>query len=120
MVVTETAINTVRRYLNESIPTEGTASDTSLSEADILLLLETSDSLYSAAAKGWRLKAASASSKPGELKKYSVGQESYEKTTGADYAAYCLEMAKMYDEMAAKDSTYGGSLVLGIRRPRVV
>ncbi len=120
MVADERAILTVRRYLNETIPAGGTASDTGLSEEDISLLLATSDSLYGAAAKGWRLKAASATAQPGELKKYSIGQESYEKTTGADYVAYCLAMAKMYDEMAAKEDAYGSSLVLGIRRPDVI
>jgi len=120
MVVNETTIRTVRRYLNETIPAGGTASDTSLSEEDILLLLETSDSLYGAAAKGWKLKAASATAQPGELKKYSIGQETYERSTGSDYAQYCLEMAKTYDEMAAKEDAYGGSLVLGIRRPDVI
>lgn len=118
MVVDENAVVTLRRYLNETIPTGGTASDTGLSEDYISFLLETSGNLYAAAAKGWRLKATSAAQAPGELKKYSVGQESYEKTTGADYASYCLEMAKMFDEMAAKEGF--GSVVLGVRRPQVV
>ena len=77
MDVTEISVSTVRRYLNETIPADGTAADTGLSETDISLLLKTSVSLYAAAAKGWRLKAASATSQPGELKKYTIGQESY-------------------------------------------
>ena len=120
MVTDEKTIETVRRYLNETIPTGGTASDTALSETDVLMILESSDGIYGAAAKGWRLKAATAKAEPGELKKYTVGQESYEKTTASDYVDYCLEMAKMYDELAAKESAYGGGLVLGVRRPRVL
>ena len=120
MVVDEKTIAAVRRYLNETIPEGGTAADTALSEEDIATIFETSESLYGAAAKGWRLKAASASAEPGQLKEYTIGQESYKKTTGEDYAAYCLEMARMFDEMAEKENAYGGSLILGVRRPRVV
>ena len=84
MTADETSIRQVRRYCMEMIPDGGTAEDTRLSDSDITDILATSTSLYAAAAKGWRLKAASAAVNAGELKKYTIGQEVYEKTTAAD------------------------------------
>ena len=54
------------------------------------------------------------------MKEYSIGQETYKKTTSSDYAAYCLEMASMYDGMAAKVDAGAGSRVLLVRRPDVI
>ncbi|SDO86427.1 hypothetical protein [Selenomonas ruminantium] len=120
MIITDEAVRKVRRYLNEVIPADGQASDTGFSEQDIADLLTDSSNIYAAAAQGWRLKAATASQQPGELKKYTIGQETYERTTGSDYAAYCLDMAKMYDDMAAKADNTASSRVLSLRRPRVI
>lgn len=118
--VTESTVRKVRRFLNETIPTGGEASDTGFSEQDISDLLEDASDIYAAAAQGWRLKAATAAQGAGELTKYTIGQETYERSSGSDYASYCLEMAKMYDEMAAKADTMECSRVLSLRRPDVI
>lgn len=118
--VTEATIRKVRRFLNETVPTGGTAADTAFSEEDISDLLEDAANIYAAAALGWRWKAAGASAGAGELTKYTIGQETYERSSGGDYADYCLEMAKMYDELAAKADAMESSRVLTLRRPKVV
>lgn len=120
MIITDEAVRKVRRYLNEVIPDGGTPADTGFSEQDINDLLTDSTNIYAAAAQGWRLKAATASQQAGELKKYTIGQESYERTTGSDYAEYCLEMAKMYDGMAAKADPFESGRVISLRRPKVI
>ena len=107
--VTESTVRKVRRFLNETIPAGGEASDTGFSEQDISDLLEDASDIYAAAAQG-----------AGELTKYTIGQETYERSSGSDYASYCLEMAKMYDDMAAKADTMECSRVLSLRRPDVI
>ena len=120
VAVTESTVRKLRRFINETIPAGGEASDTGFSEEDISDLLEDADNIYAAAAQGWRLKAATASSGAGELTKYTIGQETYERSSGSDFSEYCLEMAKMYDEMAAKADLGASSRVLSLRRPDVV
>lgn len=119
MLPTDELVRKLRRYVNESIPTGGSAADTSFSEDDVTDIITDADSIYAAAAQGWRLKAASSPSTAGQVKKYSIGQETYEKTTASDYASYCLVMAKMYDGMAEKADTAAGSRILTVRRPDV-
>lgn len=57
---------------------------------------------------------------PGQITKYSIGQETYERSTASDYLSYCMQMAKMYDEMAEKLDKCSGSLFLNVRRPKVL
>lgn len=111
--VTADNIRKLRRYLNDDTPTS------SVTDQDLNDLMADADNLYAAAAEGWRIKAAHAAS-PGEVTKYSIGQESYERSSGGDYASYCLQMAKMYDDMSAKASKTGGSLLLTVGRPDVL
>ena len=120
MLPTDELVRKLRRYTNEAIPTGGSAADTAFSEEDITDLISDSENLYSAAAQGWRLKAATSTAGDGQVKEYSIGQETYKKTTSSDYAAYCLEMASMYDGMAAKVDAGAGSRVLLVRRPDVI
>lgn len=120
MLLTDELVRKLRRYTNEAIPAGGSAADTAFSEADIADLIADSDNLYAAAAQGWRLKAATLTAEAGQIKKYSIGQETYERTTSSDYAAYCLEMASMYDGMSAKIDAGAGSRILSVRRPDVI
>lgn len=119
MLPTDELVRKFRRYVNENIPVGGSAADTSFSEDDVSDIITATDSIYAAAAHGWRMKAVSSPSVAGQIKKYSIGQESYEKTTASDYASYCFQMAKMYDDMAEKADTTAGSRILTVRRPNV-
>lgn len=48
----------LRLYLGESIPEGGTAADTFFTDAQVTDLLAGSESVFAAAAEGWRIKAA--------------------------------------------------------------
>ena len=87
MIITDELKKKLRKYLHEVIPLDGTAADTNLSDEDIEELLADADNIYSAAAQGWRLKATISSMEPGQITKYSIGQETYERSTASDYLA---------------------------------
>lgn len=120
MVITDEFKKKLRKYLHEVIPPDGTAADTNLSDEDIEELLADADNIYSAAAQGWRLKATISPMEPGQITKYSIGQETYERSTASDYLSYCMQMAQMYDEMAQKLDNCSGSFFLNVRRPKVL
>ena len=118
MVRVEATIANVRQFINEKIPTGETETDTGFTDEEIRSLIQSTSNAYAAAALGWRLKAGKASA--GELKKYTIGQETYERSTGSDFASYCLEMAKMYDEMANKQDDLNASRVFTLKRPDTI
>lgn len=120
MIVNDEMKKKLRKYLNEIIPQNGKDTDTNLSDKDIEELLTDADNIYSAVAQGWRLKATISPAEPGQITKYSIGQETYEKYTASDYLSYCMQMAKMYDEMAKKEDNCSGSFILNVRRPKVL
>lgn len=119
MVPTQDIERKLRRLVNEKVPAGGTAADTRFSDEDIDDILSDTSSIYAAAAEGWRLKAI-LSEGPGETKEYSIGQETYKNTTSTEFASYCLQMATMYDEMAAKTDNMSEARILTVRRPDVI
>lgn len=119
MVPTQKLERKLRRLVNEKVPTGGTFADTRFSDEDIDDLLNDADSIYASAAEGWRLKA-TLTDGPGETKEYSIGQETYKNTTSTEFASYCLQMAVMYDEMAAKTDNMSEARILTVRRPDVI
>ena len=96
MIITDEFKKKLRKYLHEVIPPDGTDKDTNLSDEDIEELLTEADNIYSAAAQGWRLKATTAPMEVGQITKYSIGQETYEKSTASDYLSYCLEIRNLW------------------------
>lgn len=120
MIITDEFKKKLRKYLHEVIPPDGTDKDTNLSDEDIEELLTEADNIYSAAAQGWRLKATTAPMEVGQITKYSIGQETYEKSTANDYLSYCLEMAKMYEQMAEKNNNLSGSRIFTVKVPKIL
>ena len=120
MIITDELKKKLRKYLHEVIPPDGTDKDTNLSDEDIEELLTEADNIYSAAAQGWRLKATTAPMEVGQITKYSIGQETYEKSTASDYLSYCLEMAKMYEQMAEKNNNLSGSRIFTVKVPKIL
>ena len=120
MIITVQMKDVLRKYLHEKIPPDGSELDTNFTDTDIEELLQDADNIYSAAAQGWRIKATLLPVEAGQIKKYSIGQETYEKTTASDYLDYCLQMAKMYDELAEKADNMNSSRIFTVRRPRIL
>lgn len=120
MVITDELKARLRKYLHEIIPIGGSDTDTNFTDDEIEELLQSVDNIYLAAAQGWRLKATTAPMEVGQITKYSIGQETYQKSTASDYLSYCLEMAKMYEEMAEKDNSLSGSRIFKIKAPNVL
>ena len=120
MVITVQIKEVLRKYLHEKIPPDGTELDTNFTDTELNELLQNADNVYAAAAQGWRFKATLSPVEVGQIQKYSIGQETYEKTSASDYVDYCLQMAKMYDEMADKANNMNSSRILNIRRPQIL
>lgn len=120
MVITDELKARLRKYLHEIIPVGGSDTDTNFTDGEIEELLQSVDNIYSAAAQGWRLKATTAPMEVGQITKYSIGQETYEKSTASDYLSYCLEMAKMYEQMAEKNNNFSGSRIFTVKVPKIL
>lgn len=97
MLPTPTAHKMLRKMLNESIPPAGNDTDTNFTDGDIDELLLVSPDTYAAAALGWTMKAAALNER---IEKYSVGDESYDKTALKDVADHALRMAKQYSAIS--------------------
>lgn len=104
----------LRKLLNEVIPDGGTESDTQFFDADMNELLIEAQSIYSAAATGWTMKAGMLQ---GQIESYGVGQEKYDMTSLRDQLTHALTMADKYLAMAKAN---GGSVILKLAKPEVL
>lgn len=86
------------------------------------------DNIYRLAAHIWMLKATRLQTQSGGIKSYSTGDEKYDMSTLGDVYRYymsmrdqMLDMAEKYEEECEDGDKYdGGSLILSIRRPKIL
>lgn len=97
MTPTDDLRQLLRKMLNETIPKGGTEADTSFSDKEIDDLLVQSIEVNAAASLGWTMKAGLLSER---IEKYSVGEETYDKTTLKDMAGHALTMARHYAQLS--------------------
>lgn len=97
MQPTDELRSTLRRLLNETIPDGSSDSDTAFTDQEIDELLLHSPSIYAAASLGWTIKAGRIKER---IEKYTIGQETYDKTTLKDMVDQAIKMAKQFAELA--------------------
>lgn len=107
---------TLRRALDEAIPTNGTADSTRFSDAEIDELLAEAASLPAAAAEGWTRKAARAMSERGGLEENQAGDQKLKFVSIGEYRDHCLAMARLYADRVAG----AGSRALELDPPDVL
>jgi hypothetical protein len=107
---------TLRKYLNEKIPPDGTAADTNFSDTEIDVLILDANNLYRAAVVGWTIK--SGLIDPRQTEDYTTGQERYKKTSAKDQQDIASKMIDHYTKLS--DSIKPGSLLLQIKPPEVL
>lgn len=91
----------LRRLTDERIPAGMTAADTRFSDAELDILLAGATHINSAAAAGWRIKAARAMSERGGLQESKAGDEQHKFVSLETYRDHCLAMAEMYSGLVA-------------------
>lgn len=118
MIPTDELRLELREMLDEVIPEGGKDSDTAFSDKRIDSLLAAAPNIYSAAAEGWRRKAAMIQKRLGDITSYQNGDERYEYVNLTTALNAALNMAKTYDEMASRQTA--GSFLLRVRPPEVL
>ena len=98
----------LRLLIDESIPPEGSDSDTLFTDGEIDVLLETSRTIEQAAAAGWRLKA-QRQMNPNAVVQARFGAESFTFVSPKDLADFALDMASKFSG--------GRAYILGVTRP---
>lgn len=104
----------LRKLLNEQIPDGGSETDTKFLDSELDELLTESNTVYSAAAAGWTIKAGLLQS---QIESYSAGQERYDLTSLKDQLSHALTMAEKYAMLA---KTNIGSVILKLSPPEVL
>lgn len=120
MTPTDDLRNELRELLDEAIPELGTEADTAFTTARIDALLKAAPDIYSAAAEGWRRKAAKVQKRLGDIAQSSVGDTSYQRITLGDALKAALAMADMFQAMSDKVSGGTGGVMVRVTPPEVL
>lgn len=111
----------LRGYLDENIPKGGSEKDTRFTDIELTRLINTHESLYSAASMGWTLKASMIGRELGTIDEYSVGNERYKMTNLTTALNAALSMARQYKQMAEDEMNKGVSgFILKVNTPDVM
>lgn len=107
----------LRKLLCEKIPEGKTDADTRFLDTELDTLLTESDNVYTAASKGWTLKAAMLQEELGQIEQYSVGQETYKKVNLQTMIQSAFDLSKQYASMGKSG---GSSMIFKIKPPEVI
>jgi hypothetical protein len=107
----------LRKLLNESIPSGGSATDTNFTDDELNTILSEAGDIYTAASIGWSEKA---SLLQGDVEKYSTGDESYTMASLKDRLTHALSMAKHFADMSSSSGSVSGSFFLNVAPPEVL
>lgn len=116
MTPTEELRTKLRNLIDERIPIGGTDADTRFLNSELDEILSEASDINQAAAEGWTTKALRAMSERGGLEESEAGNEKLKFVSIKEYRDHCLEMAKMFSEMAPGQ----GSRILAFDVPDVL